>query len=352
MNRFFRGLSHYLLFFLLAAFVVTCCISLFTTTLVQSMGVELTADMLNTAAKLTFANVVLLSVLFTLIDFLRRRLTVERTAKRIADAAKQIAAGDFSARVAPVGRFATDDSFNEIVDCFNRMAQELSGVETLRTDFISNVSHEMKTPLAVMQNYGTLLQAPGLSEEKRMEYARGVTDGVRRLSDMMSNILKLSKLENQQIFPHAAPFDLGEQLCEALLQYESVWERENIGIETDIAENVTVCADRELLSLVWNNLLSNAFKFTPPGGTVGLSLTATEEYAVVAVRDTGCGMSAETGVHIFEKFYQGDSSHATRGNGLGLALVKRVVEILRAEISVESVLDEGSVFTVRIRRNA
>lgn len=352
MNRFLRGLTHYLLFFMLAAFVVTCCISLFVTTLVQSLGVELTAEMLNTAAKLTFGNVILLSLLFTLIDYLRRRLTVERTARRIADATKQIVSGDFSARVAPVGRIAMDDSFSDIADCFNQMAQELAGVETLRTDFISNVSHEMKTPLAVMQNYGTLLQARDLSEEKRMEYAKGVTDGARRLSDMMSNILKLSKLENQQIFPHAEHFDLGEQLCEALLQYESVWEQENIEIETDIAESVSVCADRELLFLVWNNLLSNAFKFTPAGGTVSLSLTETAEFAVVTVRDTGCGMSAETGAHIFEKFYQGDSSRATRGNGLGLALVKRVVDILHAEISVESALGEGSAFTVRIRRSA
>lgn len=352
MRRFLRGLSHYLLFFMLAAFVVTCCISLFTTALVQSLGVELTAETLNVAAKLTFANVMLLSLLFTLIDLLRRRLTVERTARHIAAATKQIVAGDFSARVAPAGRFMTDDSFNEIVNCFNQMAQELSGVETLRTDFISNVSHEMKTPLAVIQNYGTLLQASSLSEARRMEYARGVAEGARRLSDMMSNILKLSKLENQQIFPHAEKYNLGEQLCEALLQFESTWERQRIEIETDITEDIIVCADRELLFLVWNNLLSNAFKFTPAGGRVSLSLSATPEQASVTVRDSGCGMSAETGAHIFEKFYQGDSSRATQGNGLGLALVKRVVDILHAEISVESVLGEGSAFTVRLRRAA
>lgn len=350
MNRFLRGLSHYLLFFMLAAFMATCCISLFTTELVRSLGIELTAETLNTAAKLTFANVVLLSFLFTLIDYLRRRLTVERTAKRIAEATKQIMSGDFSARVAPVGRFAMDDSFGEMADCFNQMAEELSGVEMLRMDFISNVSHEMKTPLAVMQNYGTLLQRPDLSEEERMEYARGVTDGARRLSDMMSNILKLSKLENQQIFPYAERYDLGEQLCEALLQYESVWEREGIEVDADLAEGVIVCADRELLLLVWNNLLSNAFKFTPAGGTVGVSLAEADGYAIVTVRDTGCGMSAETGAHIFEKFYQGDRSHATRGNGLGLALVRRVVDILHAEISVESALGAGSAFTVRVRR--
>ena len=167
---------------------------------------------------------------------------------------------------------------------------------------------------------------------------------------MVTNILKLNKLENQQIFPHAEKYDLGEQLCEALLQYENVWERENIEIETDIAEDVQVCADQELLSLVWNNLLSNAFKFTPAGGTVSLTLISTEHHAIVKVQDTGCGMSAETGAHIFEKFYQGDTSHATRGNGLGLALVKRVVDIVHGEISVESELGKGTTFTVKIRR--
>ncbi len=350
MRKLLRGLNHYIVFFLPVAFLVTCCIMLFTTTLIDSLGVTLTEANIATAAKLTLANIILLSLLFTLMDALRRKLTVERTAKRIAAAAKRIVAGDFSVRVERPSRFSNDEHFVEIIDCFNQMAQELSGVETLRTDFISNVSHEMKTPLAVMQNYGTLLQAPDLPEDKRLEYAKGITDSARRLADMVTNILKLNKLENQQIFPHAEKYDLSEQLCESLLQYESVWERENIDIETNIADDVLVTADRELLSLVWNNLLSNAFKFTPAGGTVSLTLTTTERYAIVKVQDTGCGMSAETGAHIFEKFYQGDTSHATRGNGLGLALVKRVVDIVHGEISVESEVGCGSTFTVKIRR--
>jgi len=232
----------------------------------------------------------------------------------------------------------------------NQMAEELGSVETLRTDFIANVSHEMKTPLAVMQNYGTLLQSPDLSEEKRIEYAKGVTDGSRRMADMMTNILKLNRLENQQIYPQVSEFDLGEQLCELLLQYENVWEKANIEIETDIAEDVKVKADAELLGHVWNNLFSNAFKFTPSGGTVTVSLTATDHHAIVKVTDTGCGMTPEVGAHIFEKFYQGDTSHSVQGNGLGLALVKRVIDIMQGEIGVESAVGKGSTFTVRIRR--
>jgi signal transduction histidine kinase len=168
---------------------------------------------------------------------------------------------------------------------------------------------------------------------------------------MMTNILKLNRLENQQIYPNPTTFDLGEQLCESLLQYESTWERKNIEIKTDIAENVLVSADSELLSLVWCNLFSNAFKFTEDGGKVTLMLTADEAYATVKVTDTGCGMSAEVGAHIFEKFYQGDTSHATQGNGLGLALVKRVVDILQGEIGVESAVGIGTTFTVKIRRD-
>lgn len=350
MKRVLRAIARYFMFFFLVAFLVTCCVSLFTVKFTASLGVTLTGENLHVAAKLTFLNVIALSLLVVVIDSLRRKLTVERSVRHITDAAKRMSAGDFSVRVKPVSKWGYDDGFYEIIDCFNRMAQELEGVETLRTDFIANVSHEMKTPLAVMQNYGTLLQAPELSDEKRMEYAKGVTDGARRLATMMSNILKLNKLENQQIYPNAAVYDLSEQLCEALLQYENIWEQKNIEIETDIEEGITVNTDRRLLELVWNNLLSNAFKFTPSGGTVSLSLTASKQDAIITVRDTGCGMSAETGAHIFEKFYQGDTSHATQGNGLGLALVKRVVDILHGTIRVESVLGKGSAFTVTIGR--
>ena len=345
-----RALHHYFTFFLIVAFVITCCTTLFVSVLAKDLGVELTGENIATAAKLTFWNVILISLLFTLIDTVRRRLTVDRPVKRIAQATEKMMQGDFDVRLSPVSRLVADDKFNEIIDCINQMAEELSGVETLRTDFIANVSHEMKTPLSVMQNYATLLQSPDLSEDKRIEYAKAISDASRRLADMMTNILKLNRLENQQIYPKGERYDLGEQLCECLLQYEDVWERRSIEIETDITQGAFVCADRELLSLVWNNLLSNAFKFTPDGGHVKLSLTLDGPYARIRVEDTGCGMSAEVGEHIFEKFYQGDRSHATRGNGLGLALVKRVMDIMQGEISLESEVGVGTTFTVSIRR--
>ncbi len=343
------SVSSFMLFFLTVGFIVSCCMMLFVSILADTMELTLTADNIATAAKVTFWNVILITFLFKFADYIRRKIMVERPTKVITEATEKIMSGDFSVRIPPMQNSGME-GFNQIAMAINQMAEELSSVEMLRTDFIANVSHEMNTPLAVMQNYGTLLQTPGLSEEKRIEYAKGVTDGSRRMADMMTNILKLNRLENQQIYPETAEFDLGEQLCECLLQYENVWDDAHINIETDIAEDIRIRADAELLSHVWNNLFSNAFKFTPPGGTVSVSLTATDHHAIVTVKDTGCGMTSEVGAHIFEKFYQGDTSHSVQGNGLGLALVKRVIDIMQGEIGVVSAVGKGSAFTVRIRR--
>lgn len=341
--------SNFFIFFLLAAFVSTCCIMLFISALQGTIGREFTQEEISVAAKMTMINVILLSVGMAIVDYLRRKFTVEIPIRKITEATEKMISGDFNVRVKPISRLVADDNFNEIIECINKMAMELSSVETLRTDFIANVSHEMKTPLSVMQNYGTLLQAPGLPEESRIEYAKAITESSRRLADMMTNILKLNRLENQQIYPNLTTFDLGEQLCECLLQYESTWEKKNIEIQTDIADGILVSADAELLSLVWNNLFSNAFKFTDDGGRVSLSLYSDGGYAIVKISDTGCGMSAAVGEKIFEKFYQGDTSHQTQGNGLGLPLVKRVIDIMQGEICVESALGVGSTFTVKIR---
>lgn len=348
-NYLLKTISSFLIIFLLAAFVITCCLMLFMTTLQSTLGAQFTKEELSAAAKLTMLNVIGISFLFALIDLLRRKFTFQRPVNEITKAAEKMIDGDFSVRIKPVSKLLADDAFNSVIECINKMAEELGGVETLRSDFIANVSHEMKTPLAVIRNYGTLLQSTDLPEDKRVEYAKGISDGARRMADMLTNILKLNRLENQQIFPNTEQFDLGEQLCECLLQYENVWEKSGIELHADVAEDIKINADKELLALVWNNLFSNAFKFTGEGGTVTVSMTADEHYATVKVADTGCGMSAEVGAHIFEKFYQGDGSHSTQGNGLGLALVKRVIDILKGEISVQSAVGSGTTFTVRLR---
>ena len=344
-----KAINNYVVFFLMVAFAVSCCMLLFVNTLADSMGLVFNEENIGTAAKVTFLNVLLLTLLFGTIDHIRRKLMVDRPVKIITEATEQIMQGDFSVRVRPM-HGAGMEGFNQIGMAINAMVAELAGTETLRTDFIANVSHELKTPLAVMGNYATMLQRPGITEEEKNEYAKAISEAARKLAQLITNILKLNKLENQQIFPQPKEFDLSEQLCECLLGFEDAWEAKNLEIETDIEDGVRIKSDPELLSLVWNNLISNAVKFTPDGGTIGLSLKMEDGSVVVQVRDTGCGMKPEVGQHIFEKFYQGDTSHATQGNGLGLALVKRVVDILSGEIGVQSVYGEGSTFTVKFKR--
>ena len=349
LRQVLKTLNNYIVFFLTVGFAVSCGMMRFLNVLADSMGLVIDAGNIAVAAKLTFGNVLLITFLFGTADYIRRKITVERPVKQITAAAEKIMQGDFSARVPPIHGAGTD-GFNQIGMAINQMAQELSGTETLRTDFIANVSHELKTPLAVMGNYATMLQKPGITEEERCDYAKAISEAARKLAQLITNILKLNKLENQQIFPTPQTFDLSEQLCESLLLFEDAWEAKNLEIETDIQDDVRIQSDPELLNLVWNNLISNAVKFTQPGGTVGVSLKAEEDHITVVVRDTGCGMTPEVGQHIFEKFYQGDTSHATQGNGLGLALVKRVVDILNGEIGVQSIHGKGSTFTVRLKR--
>lgn len=343
-------LYRYFVFFLIVSFIITSCTMLFLAALTKSAELELTADNISVAAKLTFLNVIFLSLVLTLADALRRRFTLELPARRITRAAERIMHGDFSVRLKRPRSIDGADILGDICDCFNKMAEELASTEMLSTDFVSNVSHELKTPLAAIGNYASMLSSPVLTDSERTEYARAIVDASRRLSELITNILRLNKLENQQIIPDIRRYDLGEQLCECLLGFESEWDSKQINIETDIEDGIYVRTDMELLTLVWNNLFSNAIKFTDSGGTVSLSLHTDGNFAVVSVGDTGCGISSEAGARIFEKFYQADTSRATRGNGLGLALVKRVIDITGSEISVKSKLGEGSVFTVRIRR--
>lgn len=336
------AVGSYIVFFLLFGFVISCSFLLFFS------SIELTREQIEISAKATFINVLVLTSLITAFDIARRKITIDKPVTKIKNALKEITKGDFNVRLDPT---SASENFSEIMESINTMTEELSGVETLRNDFISNVSHEMKTPLSVIGNYGTLLQAPDLADEQRIEYAKSITQSSKRLADLITNILKLNRLENQQIYPQSAPYDLGEQLCECLLQFESTWESKFIELNANIEENITVNADNELLSLVWNNLLSNAFKFTENNGRVSVKLTADENYATITVDDTGCGIPPEIGAHIFDKFYQGDTSHATQGNGLGLALVKRIIDITDGEISVSSTVGVGSSFKVRIPRN-
>lgn len=283
-------------------------------------------------------------------DVIRRKYMVENPVNKILDATERIASGDFSVKLVSEHEYNKYDEYDLIFDNINTMTAELSKNEMLKNDFISNVSHEIKTPLTVMQNYAKSLQLDNLDDKKRKEYLSGLVLQTKKLSDLISNILKLNKLENQQIIPEIEEFDLSELLRTCTLSFENLIESKDLELHCNI-EDMTIVSSESLLELVINNLVSNAIKFTDNGGKISISLKDIDGYAVIKVKDTGCGMSKEIGDHIFEKFYQGDTSRAKEGNGLGLALVKRVIDIIGGEISVESKLNVGSTFIIKLKRS-
>ena len=284
--------------------------------------------------------------------YTRKRVkdTYEEPLHKMADATKKVAEGDFSVYVPTIHTSDKLDYLDVMIMDFNKMVEELGSIETLKTDFVSNVSHEMKTPIAVIKNYAELLQMEQMDKERRVEYAKSIENAAVRLSNLISNILKLNKLENQSIMPEMGKYDLCRQLCECILQFEDKWDEKEIELDTQIEDTAMVNADENLLELVWNNLLSNAIKFTEKGGNVTVCQTSDEDCIRVSVSDSGCGIAKESVNHIFDKFYQGDTSHAKEGNGLGLALVKRVVELMDGDIQVVSEEGKGSTFTVTLPR--
>lgn len=294
-----------------------------------------------------FTYVVVTSLVACVFFALFRRYIIMRPVRRVCQAAQQVAAGDFSVRLSPMRRDGKKDEFEVLFEDFNTMAEELSSTEMLKNDFVSNVSHELKTPLAVIQNYATILQSDDLSEAERKEYSQRIGEAAGRLSTLVTNILQVNRLENQKIKPACKPFNLSEALSRCILNYDTLLEEKDIDLEVDLDQDLILNSDENLLDMVWNNLLSNAVKFTPEGGTIRIQMYQVDSAAEVTVADNGCGMDQETMRHIFDKFYQGDTSHATQGNGLGLALTKRIVDLLGGAISVESTPGEGSVFMVR-----
>lgn len=339
-----RGISlvGYLLFFLTIAATVTVAVFVYVFCAERSGGNR------GLIAGVMLGTVALLSLVCTLFDMLRRRLMVERPVREILAVTDRLAAGDFSARFKLRHAYDRYDEYDLIAENLNRMAEELSKTEVLRTDFVSNVSHELKTPLAVIRNYAAALRDPKLPAELREKYAETLVETSERLTALVGNVLRLNKLENQEILPEPEPVALGEMLRESVLGFEELFERKSLELECDIAD-AEIDSVPGYLEIVFQNLLSNAVKFTPEGGKIAVSLRRIPGHVEVRVADTGVGIPPEVGAHIFEKFYQGDTSHAREGNGLGLALVKTVIDRLGGEIEVESAPGKGSVFTVRLR---
>lgn len=288
------------------------------------------------------------AAVFTLLTGWQIERRYQKPMEAFAEAARKVAQGDFSVYVPPRHTADKTDFLDIILTDFNKMVEELGSIETLKTDFFSNVSHEIKTPLAVIHNYAELLQKENLSPARQKEYTEAILQATRRLSALITNMLKLNKLEKQTIQPLPECYDVCRQLCECALQFEEEWEKKEIEFEADIEERAAVEADSGLLELVWTNLLSNALKFTDPGGKVVLTQTSDADEITVSLSDSGCGMDEETKKHIFDQFYQGDTSHATEGNGLGLSLALRILQLSNGTVTVTSEPGQGSTFTVRI----
>ena len=290
--------------------------------------------------------VVILAVLFAsiivgaFISPIMGRVALKPIRKVIA-ATNQLASGDFSTRLT----ITHPPEFRMLADSFNRMAEELGGIELLRTDFVNNFSHEIKTPIVSIKGFAEMLKFADLTQEERDEYLDIVISESSRLVTLSTNVLNLSKVENQTILSDRQAFDLGEQIRRSILMLESKWEQKKISLSVYV-QDILCLGNEELLSQVWLNLLDNALKFTPEGGKISVTLGVENERAKFVLRDNGMGISADYVAHIFDKFYQVDTSHATTGNGLGLTLVKRIIELHGGSIECNSRLGKGTEFTV------
>lgn len=266
---------------------------------------------------------------------------------QLIDATKTIAKGDFSVRVKSDGEVG---EICDLMNSFNLMAEELGSIEMFRTDFINTFSHEFKTPIVSIRGFARQLSKADITDEQRREYAEIIVMESEQLAKMSANVLLLSKLEHQSIISDQVNFSLDEQIRNNILLLESSWEKKNLEIDPDLSE-VSYYGNAEILAHLWMNILTNAIKFTPEGGKISVRLSQNEKNVNVVVRDNGIGMSPETLSHVFEKFYQGDSSHSGQGNGLGMALVKRIVELCNGTISIESEEGKGTAVYVSLPKS-
>ena len=261
----------------------------------------------------------------------------------LSSATNLVARGKFNVRVAE----SKEKEYAQLINNFNRMAEELSGIETLRGDFISNVSHEFKTPLASIQGFAKLLQDDTITEEERRDYTQIIINETSRLSKLTSDILRLSKLENQNTIINKRRFSIDEQIRKVLLVLEPEWTKKNIDLDLQL-DTVYYFGNEDLMAQIWQNIINNAIKFTPENGHIGVRLFSNEKNITARISDDGPSIPPKTIEKIFDKFYQGDNSRKTEGNGLGLALVKRIVDLCNGKLSVENLYEGGVCFVVEL----
>ena len=264
--------------------------------------------------------------------------------KKLRGAMDKVAEGDYSVRLEEK---SSSKEIMEIYTGFNLMAHELSSTEILQTDFVSNVSHEFKTPINAIEGYSTLLQGSENLDENQKEYVDKILLNTQRLSTLVGSILLLSKLENQQIPTNQRLYSLDEQIRQSIVALETAWAKKDIELDVEL-NRISYLGNEAMMRHVWDNLISNAVKFSPKGGTVTLRLTKKPRKLIFTIEDQGPGLSDEAQKHIFDKFYQGDSSHKQEGNGLGLALVKRILAIEKGQITAENIPEGGCRFTVTL----
>lgn len=269
--------------------------------------------------------------------------------QKLCHATRQVAQGDFSAYVETDHTLEKMDYIDTMFQDFNKMVEALGSLESLKSGFIANVSHEFKTPLAVIDSYATALEKDDLSPELKREYIETIRASTQKLSTLVTNILKLNKIENQVIQLNDQSFDLSRQLSECILANERKLEEKNIALSVEIYDRFIFRSDPSMLEIVWQNLLSNAIKFTEPGGQVAITQKMEADSVIVSVTDTGCGMDEYTQQHLFDKFYQGKTNQEKEGNGLGMALAQKIISLLGGTIAVGSAPGEGSTFTVTLK---
>lgn len=267
--------------------------------------------------------------------------------RELTQAIHKIEEGFYQVKLEEVKGLEDDSEINDFIRSFNDMAKKLSETETLSADFISNVSHEFKTPLMTIQGYVTLLNDDQLTKEERSKYIDIISEATRKLTNLTSNILKISKLENNKIEISNKEYNVSEQIRETIILLEASWEAKNIDFDLTIPE-CSIVNDEELLEQVWMNIISNAVKFSHENGTIKIYLSSSDDLVSVSIVDNGIGMSEDTIHHIYDKFYQGDKSHSSEGNGLGMSLVKKIVDVCGGTIDIKSSLGSGTTIIVKL----